>query len=260
MPEAKWAGLPIETGEAPMPRRLMFLVALAGQVVLSACALPASAAQLEIHYAPTENLEHVDTELLRSARARIDMAAYSLTDWPVIDALVDAHRRGVAVRIVLDPNQQHALDRLREISGSIRTKTPGPYMHLKSYTIDGSALRTGSANLSASGLKQQDNDLVIVHDASLAKAFENRFEQLWEASTPLPKASNLFAAQSASRTDPAQPSKACAIKGNINRKGERIYHVPGGRDYDRVTMKGAGERWFCNEEQAAAAGWRPAER
>ncbi len=37
-----------------MPRRLMFLVAFAGQVVLSACALPASAAQLEIHYAPTE--------------------------------------------------------------------------------------------------------------------------------------------------------------------------------------------------------------
>jgi hypothetical protein len=29
-----------------------------------------------------------------------------------VDALIDAHRRGVAVRIVLDPGQQHALDRL----------------------------------------------------------------------------------------------------------------------------------------------------
>lgn len=53
----------------------MFLVAVAGQVVLSACALPASAGQLEIHYAPTENLERVDTELLRSALARIAFSA-----------------------------------------------------------------------------------------------------------------------------------------------------------------------------------------
>ena len=125
---------------------------------------PARAADVEIHYAPAENLERVDVDLLRSAHTKIDMAAYSLTDWPVIDALIDAHRRGVAVRIVLDPSQQHALDRLREITGSIRMKAPGPYMHLKSYAIDGRILRSGSANLSASGLKQQDNDLIIVRE------------------------------------------------------------------------------------------------
>jgi hypothetical protein len=34
-------------------------------------------------------------------------------------------------------------------------------MHLKSYQIDGKLLRTGAANFSASGLKRQDNDLVV---------------------------------------------------------------------------------------------------
>jgi hypothetical protein len=35
--------------------------------------------------------------------------------------------------------------------------------------------------------------------------------------------------------------------------------MPGERNYDRVHMdKGAGERWFCSEEQAVAAGWRHA--
>ncbi len=53
-----------------------------------------------------------------------------------------------------------------------------------------------------------------------------------------------------------QPS-ACRIKGNINRKGERIYHVPGERWYDRVRIDPSkGERWFCSEEEARAAGWR----
>jgi phosphatidylserine/phosphatidylglycerophosphate/cardiolipin synthase-like enzyme len=41
-------------------------------------------------------------------------------------------------------------------------------MHLKRYQIDGRTLRTGAANFSASGLKRQDNDLVVVESAAAA--------------------------------------------------------------------------------------------
>jgi phosphatidylserine/phosphatidylglycerophosphate/cardiolipin synthase-like enzyme len=218
----------------------------------------AVAGETEIHYAPLENLERVDVDLIRSARAKIDMAAYTLTDWPVIDALIDAHRRGVALRVVLDPNQQHAFDRLREIEGFVRTAPPGPYMHLKSYAIDGRVLRTGSANLSASGLKQQDNDVVIVRDPAPTERFTARFEKLWAAAKPVPKSGNLLASREAPK-GPA-PSTTCAIKGNVNAKGERIYYLPGSRSYGRVAMNGPDERWFCSELEAKAAGWRPAGR
>jgi endonuclease YncB( thermonuclease family) len=51
--------------------------------------------------------------------------------------------------------------------------------------------------------------------------------------------------------------KGCPIKGNINSKGERIYHAPWSRDYDRTRVDAAkGERWFCSEAEAIAAGWR----
>ena len=53
---------------------------------------------------------------------------------------------------------------------------------------------------------------------------------------------------------------SCQIKGNINREtGERIYHVPG-QEYYLITRINvvSGERWFCTEEQARAAGWRKA--
>jgi hypothetical protein len=56
------------------------------------------------------------------------------------------------------------------------------------------------------------------------------------------------------------PDPACAIKGNVNRSGERIFHVPGQRDYGRVNMKSAVKRWFCTENEALAAGWRKARR
>jgi hypothetical protein len=49
----------------------------------------------------------------------------------------------------------------------------------------------------------------------------------------------------------------CDIKGNISSKGERIYHVPGGRYYDATWINPLlGERWLCSEAEAWSAGWR----
>ena len=56
-----------------------------------------------------------------------------------------------------------------------------------------------------------------------------------------------------------QPTVTCIkIKGNINSKGERIYHCPTWRDYDKITMK-SGDKWFCTESEAKSAGFREPE-
>ena len=58
---------------------------------------------------------------------------------------------------------------------------------------------------------------------------------------------------------PPKPEQTgnCVIKGNISTKGERIYHVPGGKSYEQTRIDTAnGERWFCTEAEAQAAGWR----
>ena len=53
----------------------------------------------------------------------------------------------------------------------------------------------------------------------------------------------------------------CRIKGNIGRNGNRVYHVPGGPFYDRTRIDTSrGERWFCSESAARAAGWRRSRR
>lgn len=48
----------------------------------------------------------------------------------------------------------------------------------------------------------------------------------------------------------------CPIKGNISENG-RIYHAPWSPWYDRTNVNlSNGERWFCSESDAVAAGWR----
>jgi hypothetical protein len=57
----------------------------------------------------------------------------------------------------------------------------------------------------------------------------------------------------------AGENDACNIKGNVSTQGERIYHVPGDKYYDETRISAShGERWFCSEEEARAAGWRRA--
>ncbi|RWM84597.1 MAG: hypothetical protein EOR84_33020 [Mesorhizobium sp.] len=54
----------------------------------------------------------------------------------------------------------------------------------------------------------------------------------------------------------------CNIKGNIRvNSGEKVYHVPGQEYYAETRISPLkGERWFCSEAEAQAAGWRKARR
>jgi len=65
--------------------------------------------------------------------------------------------------------------------------------------------------------------------------------------------------RSSRSAEPAAPGADgdCRIKGNISGEGQRIYHVPGSASYTQTQINPArGERWFCSEREAQAAGWR----
>ena len=68
---------------------------------------PVSGGTLETHYSPTENLEHYDLALLRSAHKSIDLCGFSFTDQAVGEAIANAARRGVRVRVYLDRGQSN---------------------------------------------------------------------------------------------------------------------------------------------------------
>jgi hypothetical protein len=52
----------------------------------------------------------------------------------------------------------------------------------------------------------------------------------------------------------------CKIKGNISiNTGSKFYHIPGSEDYESTVIDPTkGEKWFCQESEALANGWRKA--
>lgn len=145
-------------------------------------------------YSPTEDLEGPDINLLNSARATIDIAMYAFTDERIESSLVAAARRGVKIRIYRDSLQfedeearaskwrkSSITDVLKTIPGiAIRVKARGKSMHLKSYCVDRSLLRTGSANWSPDGELVQDNDFYVIRDAAIVEKYESDFDSMWD--------------------------------------------------------------------------------
>lgn len=66
----------------------------------------------------------------------------------------------------------------------------------------------------------------------------------------------LWGAAANQDTTPPSTDGTCKIKGNINSKGEKIYHVPGGAFYDKTKA----EECFDTEAAAHAAGYRRSQR
>jgi len=56
-----------------------------------------------------------------------------------------------------------------------------------------------------------------------------------------------------------ETSGDCDIKGNISTSGEKIYHLPGRGSYEKTKIEESrGEKMFCSEAEAQAAGFRKA--
>ncbi|PWR03376.1 succinoglycan biosynthesis protein [Meridianimarinicoccus roseus] len=74
-----------------------------------------------------------------------------------------------------------------------------------------------------------------------------------------PTAPWVYRANRWERAAASSPRPGCPIKGNINSKGERIYHTPWSPWYARTKINTEkGERYFCDEAEAVSAGWRAA--
>ncbi|MBX4146400.1 thermonuclease family protein [Paenibacillus lautus] len=63
---------------------------------------------------------------------------------------------------------------------------------------------------------------------------------------------NNTAAIQAPKENSQESKQGCDIKGNINSKGEKIYHTPESPYYERTKQ----EQWFCSEAEAVQAGFR----
>lgn len=152
----------------------------------SAPALPPASGPV-VETTPGEEVRSRLLDAIAAARRSIDAEVYTLTDGRVLAALADARRRGVDVRMIVDPNQQvnrRAVDDLLAAGVPVRGY-PVPrdaLLHAKAGLFDGRTLLLGSANWTLSGLSVNHELDLETSDPVATAGFAARFERDWPAS------------------------------------------------------------------------------
>lgn len=121
-------------------------------------------------------------DAIGAAKARIDLAVYSLRSYPLRDALLEAHNRGVAVRIVLETDNQQApaVGALERAGIPLRSDERDHLMHHKFMVIDQRLVWIGSMNFTFSGARRENNNAAFIESRELAADFETEFEEMFQ--------------------------------------------------------------------------------
>jgi phosphatidylserine/phosphatidylglycerophosphate/cardiolipin synthase-like enzyme len=141
-------------------------------------------AEVELLFSPQDSpIRERVRPLVKQARERIDVAVFFLTHKLLTADLIDAHLRGVEVRVILDATAaangftKHEL--LRAVGIPVKVEDWGGKMHMKSAVIDGHTVITGSMNWTTAGDDTNDENVVIIHSEALAAQYAEFYEQIW---------------------------------------------------------------------------------
>ncbi|HCE16700.1 MAG TPA: DUF1669 domain-containing protein [Anaerolinea thermolimosa] len=141
--------------------------------------------EVEVCFAPDDRPGRTLVERVQGARERIDFLAYTFTRDDLRDAMIEAARRGVQVRGVFDADQSDAAGSdytaLRRAGLDVRLDGNPGLMHEKVLVIDGETVVTGSYNFTRSADETNDENLLIIRDAKLARQFEEEVQRIYEA-------------------------------------------------------------------------------
>lgn len=122
-------------------------------------------------------------EAINAARLSVDVAAYSITLNSVRNALLNAHRRGVNVRIVMESDNMDTSDvqKLLEVGIPIVGDNQEGLMHDKFMVIDRSEVWLGSMNFTDSGAYDDNNNLIRIRSTKIAENYSTEFKEMFES-------------------------------------------------------------------------------
>lgn len=138
----------------------------------------------EVHFSPGEACRRAITTQCLQATQTIDICVFTISDNTIRDALLAAHKRGVAVRIISDNDKSEDLgsdvDDLAAAGIPTRMDTTRHHMHHKYAIFDSKVLINGSFNWTRSASEWNQENITVIESASLVAHFEANFEQLWD--------------------------------------------------------------------------------
>lgn len=141
-------------------------------------------AKTTVYFTPSPDCENNIIQVLNNAEHTINVAVYSFTNAKIANALLKAHEKGIAVRVLTDRtqagNKSSQAITLYEKGVPIKVHSRFRIEHNKFMVVDGKTLETGSYNWTKSATdSNSENCLFITKEPETIAKYNARFEYLW---------------------------------------------------------------------------------
>ncbi len=137
------------------------------------------------YFSPGDECRNALVNLCRNAQRSIDICVYTISDDRLSDAIIAAHQRSVAVRVISDNHKSEDagsdIDYLISKDIPLRMDHSQYHMHHKFALFDHHWLANGSFNWTRSASKVNEENVVVSNDPALVRVFIQQFESLWKA-------------------------------------------------------------------------------
>jgi phosphatidylserine/phosphatidylglycerophosphate/cardiolipin synthase-like enzyme len=117
---------------------------------------------------------------LDKAQSTVLVQAYSFTSYKIAKALLDAHKRGIKVEVILDKSQKSdqysSADFLANSGMSVKIDSEHAIAHNKVMIIDGETAITGSFSFTRAAEENNAENLLVIRDKKLAERYMKNWE------------------------------------------------------------------------------------
>ena len=143
-----------------------------------------SGGTVEAWFSPRADCPGRIRSFLAQAKSTVDICVFTITDDRLTSAVLEAHARGVKIRIITDNDKAADLgsdaDRFLEAGIQLRVDRTPYHMHHKFAIVDRSLLLNGSYNWTRGAAESNEENFIITDDKTLVSQFAAAFEKLWD--------------------------------------------------------------------------------
>ena len=122
--------------------------------------------------------------LLAQAKQTVEICVFTITDDRLTSAVLEAHGRGVRIRIITDNDKAADLgsdaDRFLQAGIGLRMDRTEYHMHHKFAVFDNAILLNGSYNWTRGAAANNEENFVVTNNRRLVDIFSKTFEDLWQ--------------------------------------------------------------------------------
>ncbi len=216
---------------------------------------------IEVYFSPHGGCTEAVVKELAAAKATILVQAYSFTSAPIAKALLDAHKRGVKVEVILDKSQK--TEKYCEadfmVNVGIPTKIDAKHAiaHNKIIVIDGATVITGSFNFTKNAEENNAENLLVIRSPELAAKYTANWKAHADHSDPYAAREQGYSQTHRSAGEAATPPPAMAptSEGYVASKNSAVFHKADCKSAAKISPKNLVR--YATRDEAIQAGKRP---